>query len=270
MNAMRRIAASLLTVALADEPAVLRRDGGGIAPGFDAALDELRNIGANCDAFLLDLEARERARTNIPNLRVQYNKVHGFYIEVTGSHLEKVPADYQRRQTLKNAERFITPELKAFEDKALSAQDRALAREKLLYDQLLDQLQAHLTPLTALARALAALDALAALAERASDTSPLRRELLAIADEGRTPLVRLNRVTDGAKATVLAKIEGRNPAYSVKCRIGAAMIWDAEKRGVLGPGKELVEPTGGTTMSRSTARKASCEPATLIVVPRQT
>jgi hypothetical protein len=98
---------------------------------------------------------------------VQFNKVHGFYIEVTASHVGKVPADYQRRQTMKNAERYITPELKAFEDKALAAQDRALAREKLLYDQLLDALQPHLGPLGAVARALAAADALAALAERA-------------------------------------------------------------------------------------------------------
>ena len=154
--------------AIAEEPGVLLREGGVIAPGFDAALDELRGIGQNCDAYLLAMEARERERTAIPNLRVQFNKVHGFYIEVTGSHLDKVPADYQRRQTLKNAERYITPELKTFEDKALSAQERALAREKLLYEQLLDALQAHLAPLSALARALATLDCLAALAERAT------------------------------------------------------------------------------------------------------
>ncbi|MCY7316331.1 MAG: DNA mismatch repair protein MutS [Rubrivivax sp.] len=153
--------------AIADEPAVLLRDGGVIASGFDAALDELRGINQHGDAYLLALEARERARTGINNLRVQFNKVHGFYIEVTSSGLDKVPADYQRRQTLKNAERFITPELKAYEDKALSAQERALAREKLLYEQLLDALQQHLPPLQALARALATLDALAALAERA-------------------------------------------------------------------------------------------------------
>jgi DNA mismatch repair protein MutS len=158
---------ALLVAAIAEEPAVLLRDGGVIAPGFDPTLDELRGIGAHCDAFLLDLEARERSRTGIANLRVQFNKVHGFYIEVTQGQLDKVPGDYLRRQTLKNAERFITPELKAFEDKALSAQERALAREKLLYDQLLDQLQIHLEPLTALARGLAGLDALAALAERA-------------------------------------------------------------------------------------------------------
>jgi len=158
---------ALLLRAIAEEPAVLLREGGVIATGFDADLDELRAIGQNCDAFLLDLETRERSRTGIANLRVQFNKVHGFYIEVTSSGLDKVPADYQRRQTLKNAERFITPELKTFEDKALSAQDRALAREKFLYEQVLDQLQAHLRPLAALARALAGLDALAALAERA-------------------------------------------------------------------------------------------------------
>ncbi len=185
--------ADLLTVALADEPAVLLRDGGVIAPGFDAALDELRNIGANCDAFLLDLEARERARTNIPNLRVQYNKVHGFYIEVTQGQADKVPADYQRRQTLKNAERFITPELKTFEDKALSAQDRALAREKLLWDQLLDHLQTHLEPLSSLARALASLDALAALTERASTLNWCRpsfvREPCIDITAGRHPVV---------------------------------------------------------------------------------
>ncbi len=142
------------------------RDGGVIASGFDAELDELRAIQSNCDAFLLDLETREKARTGIPNLRVQFNKVHGFYIEVTGSHLDKVPEDYRRRQTLKNAERFITPELKTFEDKALSANERALAREKWLYEQVLDQLQPHIPQLTRLAQALATLDVLCTLAER--------------------------------------------------------------------------------------------------------
>jgi len=159
---------ALLQAAIAEEPAVLLRDGGVIAPGFDAELDELRAISQNCDTFLLDLEVRERARSGIANLRVQFNRVHGFYIEVTAGQLDKVPADYQRRQTLKNAERFITPELKAFEDKALSAQDRALAREKWLFEQVLEQLLGWLPPLSALARALAALDALAALAERAA------------------------------------------------------------------------------------------------------
>jgi DNA mismatch repair protein MutS len=161
-------AIATLLRAIADEPAVLLRDGGVIAEGFDAELDELRAISANCDAFLLDLEARERARTGINNLRVQYNKVHGFYIEVTQSGLDRVPADYQRRQTLKNAERFITPELKAFEDKALSATERALAREKFLFERLLDELQPHLPALSTLGRALATLDVLACLAERAA------------------------------------------------------------------------------------------------------
>jgi DNA mismatch repair protein MutS len=168
----------LLLRAVAEEPAVLLRDGGVIATGYDAELDELRAIGQNCDAFLIDLETRERARTGIANLRVQFNRVHGFYIEVTSSGLDKVPTDYQRRQTMKNAERFITPELKTFEDKALSAQDRSLAREKWLYEQLLEQLQNWLTPLAALGRALATLDALAALAERAATLDWCRPEFV--------------------------------------------------------------------------------------------
>jgi len=162
-----RIAAQL-RAAVAAEPAALLREGGVIAGGFDAELDELRGINDHCDAYLLDLEGRERSRTGIANLRVQYNKVHGFYIEVTSSGLDRVPSDYQRRQTLKNAERYITPELKAFEDKALSASERALAREKRLYEELLDALQPALAALGALGRALSTLDALAALAERAA------------------------------------------------------------------------------------------------------
>ena len=158
--------AELLKRFLLDEPAALVRDGGVISHGCDADLDELRAIQTNCDAFLLDLEGREKARTGISNLRVQFNKVHGFYIEVTQGQASKVPDDYRRRQTLKNAERFITPELKAFEDKALSAQERALAREKFLYEQLLDELQTFIPALAKLARALASLDALCALAER--------------------------------------------------------------------------------------------------------
>ena len=158
--------AALLSRSLLDEPAAMVRDGGVINDGLDADLDELRGIQTNCDAFLLDLEAREKARTGIANLRVQFNRVHGFYIEVTQGQADKVPDDYRRRQTLKNAERFITPELKAFEDKALSAQERALAREKFLYEQLLDSLQAFVPTLSRLARCLAALDALCALAER--------------------------------------------------------------------------------------------------------
>ncbi len=179
--------------AIAEEPAVLLRDGGVIAPGFDADLDELRGIANNCDAYLLDLEQRERARTGINNLRVQFNQVHGFYIEVTQSGLDKVPPDYRRRQTLKNAERFITPELKAFEDKALSAQDRALAREKWLFEQVLDQLQPHVAALASVGRALASLDALTTLAERAAALGWCRPEFVPYAciqiEAGRHPVV---------------------------------------------------------------------------------
>lgn len=179
--------------AVADEPAVLLRDGGVIAEGHDAALDELRGITRNADEYLLQLEVRERERSNIPNLRVQFNKVHGFYIEVTASHVGKVPADYQRRQTMKNAERYITPELKAFEDKALAAEERALAREKLLWEALLDELQVHLSALGALARALATLDALAALSERAATLNWTRPRFVPQPcieiDAGRHPVV---------------------------------------------------------------------------------
>jgi DNA mismatch repair protein MutS len=155
---------ALLTRAVAPEPAAVLRDGGVIAEGFDAELDELRAIQQNCGAFLLELEVRERARSGIANLRVEYNRVHGFYIEVTHANADKVPDDYRRRQTLKNAERYITPELKAFEDKALSAQDRAMAREKLLYDALLARLAEDIPALQRIARAVALLDGLAAFA----------------------------------------------------------------------------------------------------------
>ena len=128
------------------------RDGGVIAAGYDAGLDELRLLQSNAGEFLVALEARERERTGIPNLRVEYNRVHGFYIEVTHAHAEKVPTDYRRRQTLKNAERYITPELKAFEDKALSAQERAPALEKRLYDELLETLAPDAPRLQSVAR----------------------------------------------------------------------------------------------------------------------
>ncbi len=153
--------------ALMPEPATVLREGGVIATGYDAGLDELRAIQDNCGDFLLALETRERERSGIANLKVEYNRVHGFYIEVTRAQANKVPDDYRRRQTLKNAERYITPELKAFEDKALSASERALAREKLLYEGLLDLLQPHLATLQGVAAAVAELDVLAALAERA-------------------------------------------------------------------------------------------------------
>ncbi|MYN44357.1 DNA mismatch repair protein MutS [Pseudoduganella sp. FT93W] len=157
----------LLQRAIAEEPAAMVRDGGVFARGYDAELDELRALSENAGQFLIDLETRERARTGIANLRVEYNKVHGFYIEVTHGQTTKVPDDYRRRQTLKNAERYITPELKAFEDKALSAQDRALAREKMLYDQLLAELAPYIGTLQSIARALAQIDTLNALTTHA-------------------------------------------------------------------------------------------------------
>ncbi|MDZ7653214.1 MAG: DNA mismatch repair protein MutS [Burkholderiaceae bacterium] len=168
--------ADQLARTLLPEPAFAPRDGDVIAPDFDAELDELRALRDNAGSFLLDLEARERARTGIANLRVEYNRVHGFYIEVTQGQLDKVPDDYRRRQTLKNAERFITPELKAFEDKALSAQERARSRERELYDALLADLAPQVAPLLRAADANASLDALAALAlhaERAQWVRPL-------------------------------------------------------------------------------------------------
>jgi len=151
---------ALLQKAIAAEPGAMLRDGNVIARGYDAELDELRAIDDNCGAFLIELEARERVRTGIPSLKVEYNRVHGFYIEVTHTHVDRIPDDYRRRQTLKNAERYITPELKTFEDKALSAKERALAREKILYDALLCELAAAIPDLQRAAHALATLDVL--------------------------------------------------------------------------------------------------------------
>jgi DNA mismatch repair protein MutS len=183
----------LLASAVAEEPAAMVRDGGVFARGFDAELDELRALSENAGQFLVDLETRERARTGIANLRVEYNKVHGFYIEVTNGQADKVPDDYRRRQTLKNCERYITPELKAFEDKALSAQDRALAREKLLYDQLLADLAPHIACLQKVAGGIAQIDALTALASHAIRHNWCRPQLVAdpclTIVEGRHPVV---------------------------------------------------------------------------------
>ncbi len=157
---------TLLVRAIQPEPASVLREGGVIADGFDADLDELRALTRDAGSFLLQLETRERARSGINTLKVEYNKVHGFYIEVSRAQSENVPDDYRRRQTLKNAERYITPELKAFEDKALSAQERALAREKALFETLLDSLTPHLPHLLMIAAALAEVDVLASQAER--------------------------------------------------------------------------------------------------------
>lgn len=167
----------LLSRAIIENPPVVIRDGGVIAEGYDAELDDLRNISTNAGQYLLDLETRERERTGIPTLKVGYNRVHGYFIELTSAQSEKAPADYIRRQTLKNAERYITPELKTFEDKALSAQSRALAREKALYEELIDILNQQLVPLQDSAAAVAELDVIATLAERADALGFTRPEL---------------------------------------------------------------------------------------------
>lgn len=161
----------LLERGLMLQPATMVRDGGVIATGFDAELDELRALSENAGQFLIDLEVSERERTGIANLRVEYNRVHGFYIEVTNGQSDKVPDNYRRRQTLKNAERYITPELKAFEDKALSAQERALVREKMLYERLLQELLPQVPLLQRVANAIAQLDTLVSLAEHATKNS---------------------------------------------------------------------------------------------------
>jgi DNA mismatch repair protein MutS len=150
-----------------EDPAAVIREGGVIRDGCDADLDELRAIQNDCGAFLLEMEKRERERTGIANLRVEFNRVHGFFIEVTQGQLDKVPVEYKRRQTMKNAERYITPELKTFEDKALAAGERALAREKSLYENLMDELNAHIARLKGIADSAAELDALASLAASA-------------------------------------------------------------------------------------------------------
>ena len=183
----------LLNTALLEEPGVVLREGNVIADGYDAELDELRALQNNCGEFLLQLEIREKERTGIPNLKVEYNRVHGFYIEVTHAHSEKIPADYRRRQTLKSAERYITPELKTFEDRALSAQDRALAREKYLYDALIEALLKYIPVLQKMAQSVAEIDVLCTLAERAQTlnyTAPyLSNEGIVSIDTGRHPVV---------------------------------------------------------------------------------
>ena len=157
----------LLARAIVQAPPALLREGGVIAAGFDAALDELRSIATGADTHLLDLEDRERRRTGISQLKVGYNRVQGYYIELPRSQSERAPADYLRRQTVKNAERYITPELKQFEDRVLGSRDRALARERELWDGLLDRLTGELAALKRMAAALAQVDVLANLAERA-------------------------------------------------------------------------------------------------------
>lgn len=183
----------LLTRAIIDNPPVTIRDGGVIAKGYDAELDELLAISENAGDYLVTLEEQEKQRTGFSTLKVGYNRVHGFYIEISRLQAQAVPANYIRRQTLKNAERFITPELKAYEDKALSSKERALAREKQLYDELLDKLLPHIPNLQACAHALAEVDVLANFADRAAHfgwTCPELVEELGIQIiEGRHPVI---------------------------------------------------------------------------------
>ena len=184
---------ALLASAIVERPPPQLRDGGVIAAGYDADLDELRNLSTNADQFLLDFEQRERAATGIPTLKVAYNRVHGYYIEFGKAQAGKAPAHYTRRQTTKNSERYITEELKNFEDKVLSARERASMRERALYDGVLDALAERLAPLKQAADALAAIDVLAALAERAQAldwTCPLLVDEPGIAIErGRHPVI---------------------------------------------------------------------------------
>ncbi len=184
---------TLLQKAINDEPPMLIRDGGVIATGYDPELDELRGLSQNADQFLLDLEQREQEKSGISGLKVAYNRVHGFYIEVSKLHTDKVPTEYVRRQTLKAVERYITPELKSFEDKVLSARERSLAREKQLYDELLSLLSHYCPQLQQLATALAQLDVLVSFAKSAEQydwSEPeLTQETALTITAGRHPVV---------------------------------------------------------------------------------
>ncbi len=184
---------ALLVRAVVDSPPHFLRDGGVIAPGYDAELDELRSLGSNTEQFLLDLERRERERSGLSSLKLGFNRVQGFFIEVSRAQADAVPKDYQRRQTVKSAERFITPELKGFEDKVLGARDRAAAREKELYDALLDSLTARLPALQRTTLSIAQLDVLTCFAERATTLDCVQPELVQepslLIDSGRHPVV---------------------------------------------------------------------------------
>ena len=184
---------ALLTKAIVDSPPHYLRDGGVIAAGYDAELDELRLLGSNTEQFLLELEQRERERSGLSSLKLGFNRVQGFFIEVSRSQADKVPPDYLRRQTVKSAERFITPELKSFEDKVLGARDRALAREKALYEALLDHLTARLPALQSTTAAIAEIDVLACFAERAAALDCAQPELtdepMLLIEGGRHPVV---------------------------------------------------------------------------------
>ena len=167
----------LLSKAIIDNPPMLVRDGGVIADGYDEELDNLRAIATNANQYLLDLEAREKERTGIATLKLGYNRVHGYYIEISKGQADKAPVEYVRRQTLKAAERYITPELKEFEDKVLGARERSLTREKYLYEDLLDRLLVDLGLLQDSAAGLAELDVLTCFAERASSLNLAKPEI---------------------------------------------------------------------------------------------
>lgn len=185
--------ASLLLAAIAPQPPLKLSDGGVLADGYDAELDELRQLSTHADQFLIDLETRERESSGIPTLKVGYNRVHGYYIEISKGQADKAPVHYTRRQTLTGAERYITEELKQFEDKVLSARERSLSREKLLYDALLDTLNERLEPLKRCAAALSELDVLTAFAERAQALDWTQPELNDVPglriERGRHPVV---------------------------------------------------------------------------------
>lgn len=185
--------ADLLGRALNENPPVVIREGGVIAEAYDAELDELRALSTNAGQYLIDLETREKQRTGLSTLKVGYNRVHGYFIEVSKAQAGEMPADYQRRQTLKNAERYITPELKTFEDKVLSANSKALAREKALYDALIETTAEQLIALQDSAAALAELDVLCNFAERALNLNwaqpVLSDETGIIIEQGRHPVV---------------------------------------------------------------------------------
>src|SRR6202046_1742549 len=184
---------SLLHRAINEAPPHYLREGGVIAAGCDAELDELRALGSNTEQFLIDLEQRERERSGLSSLKLGFNRIQGFFIEVNRSQADKVPAEYLRRQTVKSAERFITPELKSFEDKVLGARERAQARERLLYETVLEQLSAHLPTLQASAAAIAEIDVLSCFAERATTLQCAQPELvdepMLRIDAGRHPVV---------------------------------------------------------------------------------
>jgi DNA mismatch repair protein MutS len=183
----------ILTKAIKPEPSVVLREGGVIADGYDAELDELRALQTNHGDFLLQYEIAEKARTGLQNLKVEYNSVHGFYIEISRAQAENAPPEYRRRQTLKNAERFITPELKTFEDKVLSANERALAREKILYAQVLYDIEPFITALQTNSGAVAALDVLCCFAERAQSLNYVQPHFVSetgiTIEAGRHPVV---------------------------------------------------------------------------------